>query len=542
MDAAKAVADIANLQRQVHDTLVDKVKWTNKKEVELAGFKRREADYRRASAGNHFYLEDTIKRHMATSKKLEADLDKEIAKCDALLKHLVDEWGNLLVQCLPVGDIKARQLTDVAKAEMAREHKSTGNPLEKLEEQLASLQDTQKTYATDLSKLQKENEELRARSASYETQVTELATLKAQHEDMRAQLNAVHSTDSEVQTLKQDRETLKSQLSDLQVQFTAFVAQTKSQQAEFASSLERVRQPGPAAATVSTANTVAMQDFTTLKTQVNELDNQLNNFDIKEHSEAMAKLLDYPSWNVLESRIQERANNFQLRSELDGIKKTIADNKEASDQNYVGFSNKIIQTIGKLVGDAKSKAEQVGNRIKPLEERVDAVTLAIAKSPPPATSNGAINETRPTAELATGSTLSILQSDLAKLRNEVSAIKTNSNMAIAAHNTAIESLDDQFKNLTTTELAHSILEHLKKLPPTMISLDLQNFHERLTNLETFQQSQAKRDKALHNYGMSWVDKLEAPSKRSLAEDKAAGPQEKRQKMEGLNEVASGVVH
>lgn len=545
MDITQAVAGIAQTYHKLCDAVVDKAKWANKKDVELRGYQRREADYKNAHAGmKHFTIEEAMRKHQFAYEKRKTFIDKEVDKADALIKKLTEDLANLLVKHAPVGEIKGRPLIDMAKAEVIKDPTptSTDKRFEKLETQLALFQETHKAQTSELRILKKENEELHAHHASYKAQSAELT---AQLEQLQAKLGANILSGNEIQTLKQDMKKHGSHVSDLEAQLAAFVAQVKTQQTDFAESLEQAREIVPAIAAVP-SDSASTQDFEALKQQVKELDKQLNNFDIKEYSEAMGKLLNYPPWDALDARVR-RTEAHGLREDMQSRLQNIENTINTNEESYTGFSNKIVVKVGEWANYAKQQAAQTDSRMKALEDRVAAISepmsVATAVSSQPASSNAAVNETRTAVQSATEASMENLHADCLRLRHDLNSIQNNIDSTLRAHTTAIESLDNQFKNLTTPELAHIILEHLRKLTPSsMVSPDLRNFHERLDILERFQRGQAKRDDSLQKRAMSLSEKLKVSSKRSLADDKISSPLEKRRKMEGLNERVNGAVH
>lgn len=536
MSSEKAVGEVAKLQRQLIDVLVDKVTWTIKKKAELKGFEKRQSDLN-GRCSQYPAVYDALRRHQLEYKKQEAEFDKAISKTDSRLHELSENYGSLMVKHLPVGEIKTRQLIDDVKAESAKELKSNlDNRFQELEQQLASLQGDQTSQAADLSNLRKENSELRT-----------------QNGQMQLALSSRASQDHEIETLKQEKGDLAFQVLELQTQVAGLVKRIDSQQADITSLQQTKSQLAP-----DVPDVALRHDFKAMEQRVNELDNQLSSFDATEYTEAMDKLLGYPCWKALDSSICSQQTELQrLHDEFQGLQNSVADakelqhvkdsivsNKVAHEESIAGFSSKIVESVANMVSGVQSRAKLVEGRVKILEDR-EATTMpratSIAGAVSPQSSSSAVNGNDFVAEPvfidrveAVESATKAHQNELNNLRNKLNDLRND----VEAHETMVESLDDQFNNMTTSEMAQIILEHISRLLPARSLLDMQNFHERLFNLEASEQKRTTDEKKTWDWGLAFVNELETSTKRSLTDDEASNLPQKRQRLEGLNGAAN----
>lgn len=562
MEMDKASAEIARMFRAVFETMADKIKWDIRKDAEDKIFKKREADFKASVSSRDFpIVESMFRKHEHAYRRQDAEVNRELSKVDALFEKLTREFVDNFVKHMPFSDIKTQQLVDLAEAEMVKvlhgKSTSTDNRFDVLEKQMASLREVQEAQASELIRIKEENKEIRARNNSYEAQATELAALKAQYEELQAQLGAKSLQESEMQRTKGDVENLETQVTSLRSELSTSTTRLEGHYTGVVESLKQVREEVSAAAATPPDITLA-QDMAALRRQVDELDNQLSSFDVKEYNEAMTKLLSYPAWFALDTRICEQKAEIQrlkddksaapiterLQSELREVRSIMDAYRRGSDLAYKGFSNNIIEKVHKLLDDAKQRAVRVESRLKPLEDQV--ATMAAAASASTATATLTTNSDTVVTDISKGGNVGTeasdgtLRQDFLKLYNDVNSLRNETSMTLRAHTIAIESLDDQFKNLTTSELAHIILEHLRRVAASGFSLDLQNFHERLSTVELFQQGQAKRENALQQIGLSWANRLDAPSKRSLNTDEPNEQQEKRRKVQSPGEGVRGL--
>lgn len=549
MEPEDAAAQVAKLHFQLQDLLTEKVKWSTKKDAELKGLRRRDQDYKKIAAGSQFpAVAESFQRYQQHHKQVEAAIEKELAKVNSQLQNLTENYAQMLVKALPISEIKTRHIIDAAKGEISRAQESASDGrVEKLEQQFSSLVEAQKKQAEDLSAVKKENEELRARNALYEAQATELASLKTHHEQLQLRVDSQGTHELEIIALKQEREQLVAQISDIRTQLAGLVERFDSQQANFNKSLGDVRTQTNTNAALT--NEALREDLVTLVQRVDMHDNQLSSFDATEYTEAMDKLLGYPSWDDLDSRLSKQQDTARDLQNLtisvvnlrEDVEKRLVSAQKASDETFTGFMSKIVETCASIVEDAQTKATQVEDRVKALEalvsstSRAASVAGATSSSHQAAASPTIVNENSSVVEVKTA--LSALKNDFNILRNDINAFQTQAMETRTAHEIMIHGLDTQFKNMNTMDMAQIILENLKRLPQSTVSLDMQNFHERLANLEEFQRDQTRQRQNMKGLADCFQDDMRAHPKRSMPQGQSMG--QKRQKIDGMNGVGNG---
>lgn len=619
MDADRAASDLAKRLRLLQEALVDQVKWTNKKDVVLEGYRQRLATYERHGGkdAHEPSVAEAWRKHQDHYKQEEEKIEKELAKVNAIIKDTTDNFACLLVKSLPVGEIKERQLIDAAKLELSKDRRSASEDrISRLEKQLASLSERQNTMAIDMSKMKKENEELRARAsptddraqklekqmaslqesqkaqeanwdkimkeneqlrsreALHEAQAADLVALRTQQEQLQLQLSNKAPQDREVEALKQEKEALVSQISAFQTRLADLVERVDSQQAHFNRCLQETTAQFstsmvPTDPTPLQGLRVVEQQVKALEIQVEKHEDTLQDIDAEEYTRAVTKLIQYPAWLKLEKTIQDQQSDFQrlaletkglssnmsnVKLELDETSKRLTAVKGKSESDFMQFSNKIIETCGDLVQNLEEQIKHLQSRVTSLETRsataargpsvssLAGASLAGASSPRPvnaalASGNSPIAEPGEIKSINTA--IQGLREDYNRVRNALSVVQNEVRESHSALEMMIIGLDEQFKNISTAEMASIILDNIKRLPTHGISFDVQNLHERLVDLETFRQEQIRRGLEHKDWQQAWVENLQkmTKSKRSLAEDDDGLERpEKRQRMEGVNRM------
>lgn len=497
-DYDKATAELANLHRRLWDLMAERNRLTTKKDSDLKHFRRKEQDYKNVSASAQFpAVTESLRRHEADHKKTQEATKKELDKVNEQIDILMGNYGDRFVKAARFAEINFRQIIDTAMAEIAPQPKPIADDrFEKLEKQLASLAETQKSQAEDLAKVKEDNDRLRARSASYEAQAIELATLKAQYEQVKGLIDSQSAQEQQLVALKQKRDELAGEVSTLRGQCHSFLALLESQGDEFKKCLEDVKSQNSHAVSVDVAST---QDLATLKGQIAEHDNQLSSFDATEYTDAMEKLMSYPSWEDLSSQLDRHERAIPgIHTPVGSASTLQADMGKRSnkfgqniDTKLEKFSTQIVEKCHSLVKDVQESMKQVGNRLTDLEVRGPsasraASTTVITRSSPHIPSTVGTNE-----DLA----LSTVKTDVTALRGEIKVVKDQigdlrgqADETRTAHELMIHGLDSQFKNMTTIEMGQIIMDNIKRLSQSNVSLDVQNLHERVASLEAAQQA------------------------------------------------------
>lgn len=555
MDSERADQATSNIAKQLillYEAQADWVQTKTKRDVVCEGLRQRLATYDRHGGKNA--LEPSVaeawqKQHDHL-KQEEDKYNKELAKIDGRFKTYAHEYARLLVKELPISDIKERHLLDAAKAELAGEGKSAPAPalapvspttsddarIEKLEKQMASLVESQQTQQANHVKLTKENEEQRSKIALYEKQAADIAALKTQLEQV-LQLQQQHDKLSnevphvnETEALKQENTALKSQVSEL----ADLVSRVASRQANASKTLQEATAQFKESMATSSGlmeqvkalelQVKAMESqvkalesqvkplesqVQPLELQVKEHDKVLSNFDAEEYAAAVSKLINYPDYAELEKMLNGQGSELTR----------ISSESHTLSQQSVALSSDVSNSVNRLA-TVESRVEALekfsnhiiktcGNHVQRLEDKVDRLSKQSSYEAP-------AEELQKLREF--------VENELRNLRNGVGE-------SLKAHEMMIMGLDDQFKNMSTMELANIIFDHLKRLLPTLVPLDVQNFHERLVDLEAFRQDHIQRSKHFKALGED-LQKLIQP-KRNVAEDDDDGLEqpEKRRRAE-----------
>lgn len=530
-NADQATSNIAKQLILLYEAQADWVQTKTKRDVVCEGLRQRLATYDRH--GGKTALEPSVaeawqKQHDHL-KQEEDKFNKELAKIESRFNTYAHEYARLLVKELPIGEIKERHLIDAAKSELTREGKSAPTPIstatnedariQKLEKQIASLVESQQNQQADFARLMKVNDEQRSKIALYETQAADIAALKTQSEQVHQLQQQQDKLSNEIrindtEALKQENAALKSQVSEL----SNLVKQIDSRQADISKTLQEatIQFNQSIAASPGRAEPVKALELQVkalesqvrpLESQVKEHDKILSDFDAEEYAAAMSKLINYPDYSELEKTLNGQGNEQKrLSLETHGLsQKSInivsrvanVENRlvtvESQIVNLQEFSNKVIETCGDIV--------------QRLEGKVDRLSK------------------QPSSEVPAEKLEKLRES----VENELRTLRNEFRESLKAHEMMIMGLDDQFKNMSTTDLANIIFDHLKRLLPTLVPLDAQNFHERLVDLEAFRQDCIRQSK---HYTESWGEDLQKliQPKRSLAEgDDGLEQPEKRQR-------------
>lgn len=547
IDSEKADQATSNIAKQLillYEAQADWVQTKTKRDVICEGLRQRLATYDRY--GGKTALEPSVaeawqKQHDHL-KQEEDKFNKELAKIDARFKTYANEYARLLVQELPISEIKERHLVDAAKAELAREGKSPPAPapppapvppatnddarIQKLEKQMASLVESQQSQQASYAKLMKENQEQRSRITSYETQAADIAALKIQLEQVHQLRQQQDKLSNEVprvgetKALKQENTAIKSQVSEL----ADLIKQIDSRQVDVSQTLQEATTQFEQSTSISSGLSEQLEQFKALELQVKALESQvrplesqvkehekiLSDFDAEEYAATVSKLINYPDYSELEKTLNGQGSEQKRTSlEMHGLsqKFTVLNSDVSKNVNRLVTLESQVKALEKF---SNQVIETCGNLVQGLEDKVDRLSKQSSSEAPA----GELQKLR-----------EFVENELRTLRNEVRE-------SLKVYEMMIMGLDDQFKNLSTMELANIIFDHLKRLLPTLVPLDVQNFHERLVDLEAFRQDYIGRTK--HFAVEAWGENLQKliQTKRSRAEeDDGLEQPEKRRKAE-----------
>lgn len=489
-------ADLASLHRDLWDLMTERGRLFTKKETEEKQSRSKEKDYNNMAGASQFpAVEESYRRHMDAHKKVIEAIEKELAEVDQKINKAMNNYVDRVVKAAPLSEIKYRQVADAVKKEFAHQKPAPDNRVEKLEEQLASLVATQKSQADDLDKLKKENNELRALNTSYEVQAAQLATLKAQCDQIQALVDAQNAREQELIAQEQKRNELATEVSSLRVELASLRESVKSRKDELQKSLGDAKSQNSRAIP---ADAASKQELVILNKRVDSHETQLSNFDKDEYTEAVEKLVGYPLWDKLESQLDQHDEGIRnLRSSLasaNNIREDMDKRFETSDKKFEKFSDVIVETCARMVDGIKKKMQAVEDRLQGLEARAPPSSRAasIAGIVPPSPQLPSANRvTEDASLLELKKHVATLRDEIKGVREEVGVLRRQADETRTAHELMIHSLDTQFKNMNTVEMAQIILDNIKRLPQNTISLDMQNFHERLASLEEAQQEEVR---------------------------------------------------
>lgn len=494
LDNAKA--DLASLHRDLWDLMAERGRLFTKKETEEKQSRSKEKDYNNMAGNSQFpAVEESYRRHMDAHKKAIEAIEKELAKVDQKINKVMNNYLERVIKAVPLSEIKYRLVADSVKKEFAHQKPAPDNHVEKLEEQLASLVATQKSQADDLDKFKKENDELRALNASYEVQAAQLATLKTQCDQIQALVDAQNSRERELVTQEQKRNELAIEVSTLRIELASLRESVESRKDELQKSLDEAKLQNSHAIP---ADAASKQELVILKERVDAHEKQLSVFDKDEYTEAVEKLVGYPLWDDLSPRLDKHDKDIQgLRNSVasaNNIREDMDKRFKTSDEQFEKFSNVIVETCARMIDGIKKKIQAVEDRLQGLEARAPLASRAASVAgvvPPSPQLPSASRVIEDASLLELKKHVATLRDEIKVVAEEVGVLRRQADETRTAHELMIHSLDSQFKNMTTVEMAQIILDNIKRLPQNTISLDMQNFHERLASLEEAQQEEAR---------------------------------------------------
>lgn len=573
MPLDKASAEVAKGLRTVCDIMTQKVQLSYKRDIETKAFKKRELDYSNKISGTKQFpaVRELYAKYNKHHKDIVEPIDKKLADLATDYQNVTENFAESLVKALPISEIRVRQIIEIAKEEWSRESKTAppvqGDHLQKLEELVNSLKEKQEAQDRELAKLKKLNDKLRTGESIAGTLGKEKEELQSENLSLKTQLDALHERVASVEAWKAE-----------------FPKKVESQWAEYSKTIEQAKAEW--SATTTQINSKAVQDDTTreqiaalgqkddalnaeitaLRRYVDGHEELLANVDIENLDDTIAKVQEYPAYSALNDRVTIQQAN------VDSLKNTFHTTKQDLEkdlaQRFKGFSNKIIEFCGqKFDGfESRVKALETANlsagvtpntSAYPLQAGTSNSESASASGPKLASGLEGISsrldavESRLTAEAsrvdATGSKVDTLQTKTDALQTDIVSIRGQTDTRCAALEMSVESLDDQWKNLNTTQMAQYILEHLSRLQPSQLMPELRQLHMRLADLEKsvrddMQERRARRERYRASY-----DDMPDPDpgeKRVFAEEEAFHRQ-KRARVEDMNSangVANGHAH
>lgn len=450
-------ADLISLSREMNRLggERDRVAWKLETEKKLCQSKMQ--DYKSMVGTSQFPGQEMrVQNHMVGYKNTTKAIENELDKTDCQYTKALDDFAERVIQGVPLSEINQRQINEAVEKQLALQKPAPDSRIDKLEKQLESLAGTQQSQAVELEKIKKENDALRAQNAAYKTQVDQITSLvdalkKGQEQELATQENKWE-------------ELLEKEMFHLRVEIDSLRESVESRKDEFQKSLDEVKSQNSHAVPAVPADAASKQELAALKERVDAHDKELSDFDAREHSGAMEKLVHYPPWEDLSAR-------------LASCEKPVRDLGNF-DQRLETFSDGVVQNVR----NAKAAFEE---RLKALEARAFPASRAgpAAGVVPPSP------QLPPASRAIEQASLVELKKNFTDLQDETKAVRGEFAETRKAHELMIRVLDSQFKNMTTSEMAQIIFDNIKRLPQNTALLDVHNFHERLASLEKAQQEE-----------------------------------------------------
>lgn len=443
-------ADLIRLSCEMHRLGGERgrVAWNLETEKKLCQSKMQ--DYKSMAGTSQFPGQEMrVQNHMVGYKNTTKAIEKELDETDRQYTKALEDFAERVIQGVPLSEINQRQINEAVQKQLALQKPAPDSRIDKLEKQLESLAETQQSQTVELDKIKKENDALRAQNAAYKTQVDQITSLadalkKGQEQELATQENKWE-------------ELLEKEMFHLRVEINSLRESVESRKDEFQKSLDEVKSQNSHAVPAVPADAASKQELAALKERVDAHDEELSDFDAREHSGAMEKLVHYPPWEDLSARLASYEKPVRDLGNFDQRLKT--------------FSDGVYGCVEQVVKDFEEK-------LKALEARAFPAGV-VPPSPQLPPASRAIEQ----------ASLVELKKNVTDLQDETKTVRGEFAETRKAHELMIRVLDSQFKNMTTSEMAQTIFDNIKRLPQNTALLDVHNFHERLANLEKAQQEE-----------------------------------------------------
>ncbi|KUI59930.1 hypothetical protein VP1G_07130 [Cytospora mali] len=569
----RASAEVAQGFRAVCEIMTQKVQLSYKKDIETRAFKKREQDYNVKMTGAKQFpaVKELYAKYNKHHKEIVEPIDKKLAELTTEYQNVTESFAEALVKALPINDIKTRQVIEAAKGELSREDNPSqpaqDDRLQKLEELVNSLKEKHEAQDCELTKLKKLNDKLRAGESKTETLEKEREQLRSENLSLNTRLDA-----------------LTKRLESVEAWKAVFPKDVELQWTQYSKSLEEAKVEWNTNTTQINSN--AVQDETTrehivalghksdalgaeiaaVRKDVDGHEQLLANVDIENLDDTIAKVLDYPTYSALNDRITSQQAVFEslkdtLHSTKQGLEKDIA-------QRIKGFSDKIIEYCARKFDDFETRVKILQAARADSSADVNPSTRAHpsqtgtsnSESTPASGPNSALDfegvlsrldaaESHLTTEKsradATESNVNTLQTKTEALRSDLDSIKDQMLDRCAALDMMVETLNEQWKNMNTTQMAQYMLEHLSRLQPSQLTPELRQFHMRLADVEKLVRDEKQERQALRDRVRSSYDDIGDHGKKRVFAESETFQSLKHARIEGLNSlngVANGHPH
>ncbi|ROW12863.1 hypothetical protein VPNG_04733 [Cytospora leucostoma] len=574
-DKANAETEKAEMEkaiRAIYDIMVKEAQLLSKRDIETKAFRRREHDYNNKVAGakqfpavNELYAKHN-KLYKETVEQVDKDIDGLATSKQKVISNLT-ECFTKAVKALPINEIKTRQVIDSMKEGSAQETTSSqpgqDDRLQKLEGLVNSLNSKQQAQDIELAKLKKLNDKLRIGESKAEI-------LEKEKEQLR----------SENLSLKTQLDTFVKRVETIEEWKAVFPSQVESQRLDLGHALEQAKSEWSSKLTTQNSSDVVQDDTTreqlaalgqkdealsaeiaALRKNVDGHEGLLANVEIEKLDETIEKVSEYPKYAVLNDRFSSQQGGVAgLGDSLQSIKQKLEDDLA---ERFKGFSGKVVDFCGRKLDDMRQRVDNLETAASSAAANpsiANPVTQAGTSNPESTSASGPeltsdlegissrldAVEIRFTTEesrmTATGSSIDSLQGQVNAIRTEMVAIRDLMDQRYGALETMVESHDDQWKNLTTSQLAQYIFEYLSRLQPSELTPELQQFHTRISDLERMVRGIKQACKGTQDRVRAYCDEEVGPSaKRTYSSDEkfVAMKRARVESMNGVNGVANG---
>ncbi|KAL1854877.1 hypothetical protein Daus18300_011295 [Diaporthe australafricana] len=592
MDPDQASAELAKALRQINDLMTQKTQLSLKKDAELRAYHKRKQDYERQISKPMQFpaVQDTFQKYQNHHKQNLAAIDKELANLASKEDATFSKCAQTLVRALPINEIKIRQFLESAKGGLGlvttSSHSAQDERLKKLEQrqvgfeetmrkEMTSLREAKELQASELARYResdrlradsaKENEQLQVQVASLKSEVATLTgrvELAEPLEALRAHVNKqVESLEAEIRNVL---EHAKSQATTSAAQDNVNAAQDRTllQMAALEQKCEELSQEVKDLSKTSESHT---EDIANLNTSVDDHEDLLSKIDVERLDQTLDQAMT--DYTALDTRVA----GHDLA--IDEFKRSVAESLARLPENMpTDLPPSFTKWSEKFVGFCGTKLDEHTAQIKTLQDSksamgtISSAEAAMAQASRPAMESTANIGTSLASELeavatrvtsaesrltevesksvaieskvtASQETVPAMQTSMAALQDSITNLGSQADLRYGALETMVESLSSQWNNMSTTQMAHVILEHLSRLQPAQLVPEIRHFQERLAEVEKLIQEDGEQRKNLTKVIQSICDDTAKAPKRGLGlEGKYPSHPEKRARIEGQNGV------
>lgn len=561
MSSDKASAEVAKGLRAVCEIMAQKVQLSYKKDIEIKASKKREQDYNNKISGAKQF--PAVRELHAKNHKHHQDIldpiNKKLADVEKILQDKTENFAETLVKALPINEVKTRQVIDAAKRELSRETKSSsaqpaqGDRFQKLEELVVSLKEKQDAQDRELDSLKRLNDKLRTGESNAIALKNERDQFQSENKLLKTELETLAERVGIVEAWKTEYlKTVDSRWGDCSKSMEQVNAECSSITKRINSTEEQANITFQRIEALGEKDNALSEDIAALKKYVDGHEDLLANVDIENLDDTIAKVQEYPPYSTFDQRVTLQATD--VGSLKDSLHNTKQELEKGLAETFERFSNKIIEYCGqkfdgfegrvKMLEAAKSSADVNSSpRAYPPQAGSSTPGSASAGGPEVASVHQGISDaaesllaTATSGANATEKTIGTLHSKTEALQDEIVAVKDQIVNRCGALEMMVESLDDQWKNLNTTQMAQYMLEHLSRLQPSQLTPELRQLHIRLSDVEKSVHDEKQERRAIRDRVRSSYDDMADPGEKRVYAEGDAFHRQKRARHEGMNSV------